>query len=133
MILFQEPAFSISENKELLEYLSSIIAEDSSGSIDECFEGPDPEAQEVVDVQKIDFERTKEVVSSFPTTSDTFDKVRSEESLVWLFGILTRPVTYDLYEEFENRNLGTLFAFSKAILWKEVITKDQWVGFGFSG
>ena len=133
LILFQEPTFSISENKDLLEYLSSIILEDSSGSTDECFEGLDSETQEAFGIQKIDFEQTKEVVSSFLATSDNFDKVRSEESLVWLFGVLTRSVTYDLYEEFENRNFGTLFAFSKAILWKEVVTKDQWAKLDFLG
>ena len=133
LILFQEPTFSISENKELLERLSSIIEEDSSGSTGEYFEGLDSETQEVVGVQKIDFERTKEVVSSFSKTSDTFDEVCSEKSLAWLFGVLTRPVTYDWYEEFENQNLGTLFAFSKAILWKEIVTKDQWVDLGFLG
>ena len=132
LILFQEPTFSISENKEVLEYLSSIIAEDSSGSTDECFEGLDPETQEVFGVQKIDFEQTKEVVSSFPTTSDTFDKVRSEESLVWLFGVLTRPVTYDWYEEFQSRGFGSLFESSTVILWKEVVSKDQWAGFDFA-
>ena len=132
LILFQKSTFSISENKELLECLSSIIAEDSSGSTDECFEGLDPEIQEVFGIQKIDFEQTKEVVSSFPTTSDTFDKVRSEESLVWLFGVLTRPVTYDWYEEFESRGFGSLFEFSTVILWKEVVSKDQWAGFDFA-
>jgi hypothetical protein len=133
LMLFQEPTFSISENKDLLEYLSSVILEDSSGSTDECFEGLDSETQEAFGIQKIDFEQTKEVVSSFLATSDNFDKVRSEESLVWLFGVLTRPVTYDLYEEFENRNFGTLFAFSKAILWKEVVTKDQCAKLDFLG
>ena len=132
LILFQEPTFSISENKELLKRLSSTIAEDSSGTTDELFEGLELETQEVFGDKKIDFERTKEVVSSFPTTSDNFDKVRSEESLVWLFEVLTRPVTYDWYEEFESRAFGSLFEFSTVILWKEVVSKDQWVRFDFA-
>ena len=127
LMLFQQSTFSISENKDLLECLSSIILEDSSGSTGECFEWLDPETQGIFGIQKIDFEQTKEVVSSFPTTSDNFDKVRSEESLVWLFEVLTRPVTYDWYEEFESRGFGSLFEFSTVILWKEVVSKDQWV------
>jgi hypothetical protein len=132
LILFQQSTFSISENKDLLECLSSIILEDSSGSTGECFEWLDPETQGIFGIQKIDFEQTKEVVSSFPTTSDNFDKVRSEESLVWLFEVLTRPVTYDWYEEFESRGFGSLFEFSTVILWKEVVSKDQWVYFDFA-
>ncbi len=127
LMLFQQSTFSISKNKDLLECLSSIILEDSSGSTGECFEWLDPETQGIFGIQKIDFEQTKEVVSSFPTTSDNFDKVRSEESLVWLFEVLTRPVTYDWYEEFESRGFGSLFEFSTVILWKEVVSKDQWV------
>jgi hypothetical protein len=131
LILFQQSTFSISENKDLLECLSSIILEDSSGSAGECFEWLDPETQGIFGIQKIDFEQTKEVVSSFPTTSDNFDKVRSEESLVWLFEVLTRPVTYDWHEEFESRGFGSLFEFSTVILWKEVVSKDQWADFDF--
>lgn len=131
MILFQQSTFSISENKDLLECLSSIILEDSSGSTGECFEWLDPETQGIFGIQKIDFEQTKEVVSSFPTTSDNFDKVRSEESLVWLFEVLTRPVTYDWHEEFESRGFRSLFEFSTVILWKEVVSKDQWADFDF--
>ena len=132
LILFQIPTFSISENEELLKCLYSVISEDSSGSTDECFEGLDPETQEIFGTQKINFEQTKEVVSSFSTTSDTFDKVRSEESLVWLFEVLTRPVTYDWHEEFESRGFGSLFEFSTVILWKEVVSKDQWVDSDFA-
>lgn len=131
LILFQQSTFSISENKDLLECLSSIILEDSSGSTGECFEWLDPETQGIFGIQKINFEQTKEVVSSFPTTSDNFDKVRSEESLVWLFEVLTRPVTYDWHEEFESRGFGSLFEFSTVILWKEVVSKDQWADFDF--
>ena len=106
--------------------------EASSGSTGECFEWLDPETHGIFGIQKIYFEQTKEFVSSFPTTSDNFDKVRSEESLVWLFEVLTRPVTYDWYEEFESRGFGSLFEFSTVILWKEVVSKDQWVYFDFA-
>ena len=132
MILFQEPTFSISENKELLKRLSSTIAEDSSGTTDELFEGLELETQELFGDKKIDFERTKEVVLSFSKTSDTFDKVCSENSFAWLFGVLTRPVTYDWYEEFESRGFGSLFEFSTVILWKELVSKDQWAVFEFA-
>lgn len=50
---------------------------------------------------------------------------------MWLFEVLTRPVTYDWYEEFESRGFGSLFEFSTVILWKEVVSKDQWVHFDF--
>lgn len=132
LILFQEPTFSISENKELLKRLSSTIAEDSSGTTDELFEGLELETQELFGDKKIDFERTKEVVLSFSKTSDTFDKVCSENSFAWLFGVLTRPVTYDWYEEFESRGFGSLFEFSTVILWKELVSKDQWAVFEFA-
>lgn len=132
LILFQEPTFSISENKELLKRLSSTIAEDSSGTTDELFEGLELETQELFGDEKIDFERTKEVVLSFSKTSDTFDKVCSENSFAWLFGVLTRPVTYDWYEEFESRGFGSLFEFSTVILWKELVSKDQWAVFEFA-
>ena len=132
LILFQEPTFSTSENKELLKRLSSTIAEDSSGTTDELFEGLELETQELFGDKKIDFERTKEVVLSFSKTSDTFDKVCSENSFAWLFGVLTRPVTYDWYEEFESRGFGSLFEFSTVILWKELVSKDQWAVFEFA-
>jgi hypothetical protein len=133
LILFQKPTFSISENKELLKCLSSIIAEDSSGSTDECFEGLDPETQEVFGDKKIDFERTRGIVSRFPKTpGGTFERVCSEDSLAWLFMILTQPITYDWYEEFESRGFGSLFEFSTVILWKEVASKDQCAGFDFA-
>ena len=131
LTLFQKPTLSCEENEKLLKCLSDNIATNLNGSQDsmQCYLLP--ETQEIFGIQKIDFEQTKEVVSSFPTTSDTFDKVRSEESLVWLFGVLTRPVTYDWHEEFESRGFGSLFEFSTVILWKEVVSKDQWADFDF--
>lgn len=50
---------------------------------------------------------------------------------MWLFEVLTRPVTYDWHEEFESRGFGSLFEFSTVILWKEVVSKDQWADFDF--
>lgn len=46
--------------------------------------------------------------------------------------ILTQPITYDWYEEFESRGFGSLFEFSTVILWKEVASKDQCAGFDFA-
>lgn len=124
--LFGNAKMSLPENPELLKYYSQIIARNDLHKFpDSALSGLDSETLAIIDDPKINFERTQKIILEFPLASETFEEVRTGTAFTWLFEVIFKPITYDSYMEFENRNFGSLFDFSTVILWKEMVNKDK--------
>ncbi|WP_167146971.1 hypothetical protein [Actinomyces sp. ZJ308] len=116
------------KNKEsfdlkLAEYLTQEIEPVDLTSKDEFVDEP---LQYDSDLLKFEAGKVKEMIYKFDSRplNMTLMNIRDGGALEWLFDILKKPITCDMYREFEKQNFKRFFRFRTVVLWRTLVSTE---------